>query len=352
MIINKLSNIELKKNYKFSLNLNKSYKEFNNKKESIRKYNEEKITEFDTDYFLNSYNYTPKLQKSIKNLKKLIKIKYEFNNTEVFLDIYYNKLSKNKISEILNLINFNIILFKNIHNKVRKQVNINILLTNNKKTININKNNQLTKGNINSGYTQNTFDNTNNFIVVYRSEELLKVITHEMIHLYNLHLHKSLNIKINKLIKNNNRFFSIYESYTEAFAIIFYTFYYSKVNNEDYNDLMKNQIKFNYVQVAKLLYSQNILNINELKLINEETNAISYYLLKNLILTNFNKFKLIFNKNNGYLLENEERVIKFDKILINSFKTDKNNLNNFLDLLSNNKIDKDLMKTFRMNILD
>ena len=54
MIINKLSTIELKRDYNFSLNLNKSYKEFNNKKENIRKYNEEKITEFDTDYFLNS----------------------------------------------------------------------------------------------------------------------------------------------------------------------------------------------------------------------------------------------------------------------------------------------------------
>lgn len=360
--INKLD-LDFNNNVKMSLDINliKIYKDFNKKIKDIENYNETLESDFDIDFFIKSYNYSKKMEKSIKNLKKLKKIKYRFNNTNVHINLYYNKFSKNNISRIINLINFNITLFESINNKTRDNVNINILLTNHKKQININKDNQLTKENINSGYTQFSHNPNENFIVIYRNEELLKVLTHEMIHLYDLHSHQRIHTKINTVIKNNNRFFSIYESYTEAFAIIFYTFYYSKQHNLDFKELLNSQVKFNYIQCAKLLYSQNIMNANDISNMNireikEETNAISYFLLKTCILSNLNKFKKLFNKNNGFELENKNRVIEFDNILIKTFKSEKNKFNKSLNLIKNNKldnkIDNKLLKSFRMNILD
>lgn len=352
--LNKLNIISLRANNKFSLNLNlnKIYSDFYKIKNNIENYNEKNITDFDINNFINSYDYSKKMKNSINKLKKFKQIHYQFYNTDVHLNFYYNKLNNKYIKQIINLTNFNIVLFNELHNNPRKNVNINFLLTNNKKTININKDNQLTKDNINSGYTQSFQNSVDDFIVIYRIEELMKVLTHEMIHLYGLHIHQRIDTKINKIIQNNNKFFSIYESYVESFAIIFYTFYYSKINKLDFNELLNNQIKFSYIQSAKLLFSQNIIDINHLKDIKEETNAISYHLLKTCILTNLNKFKKIFNKKNGFLLENKDRVLEFDNILIKSFKSEKKQINNFLDLIKNNEIDNLLLKTFRMNILD
>tara|TARA_B110000259_G_C13974475_1_gene386120 strand:- start:229 stop:1293 length:1065 start_codon:yes stop_codon:yes gene_type:complete len=333
------------------LDLNEVYENFK-KKKKFYNYTEKDIFDFNTEFFINSYNYPKKIKNSIIKLKKFKKIKYKFNNTEVCINLYYNNFSKKNINKIINLINFNIILFEKINNKTRNNVNLNILATNHKKKININKTNQLNPENINSGYTQSFVNINDDLIVIYRNEELFKVITHEMIHLYNLHPSEKFDTKINKLIKNNNDNFSIYESYTEAFAIIYYSYYYSRINNLDFKEVLNSQVKFNYIQCSKLLHSQNIKDINNNYIIKEKTNAISYYLLKSCILTNLNFFKKMFNKKNGFLLENKNRVLNFDKILIKSFNSEKKEFNKYLNLNIFNKINTKLLKTFRMNILD
>ena len=60
----------------------------------------------------------------------------------------------------------------------------------------------------------------------------------------------------------------------------------------------------------------------------------------------------MFNKKNGFLLENKNRVLNFDKILIKSFNSEKKEFNKYLNLNIFNKINTKLLKTFRMNILD
>ena len=66
---------------------------------------------------------------------------------------------------------------------------------------------------------------------------------------------------------------------------------------------------------------------------------------------NFNLINL--DKNNIYLNE-KNKVLTFNENLIKSIKN-KNfvkYINNYLILLKNNKINKNLLNTFRMNILD
>lgn len=365
-------------------NLIKIYKNFNLNKKNIENYSENNIDNFNIDFLINNYNYSKKFLNQIKKLSKLNKIQYNFNDTEVDLDIYYdNKLNKKFSKEIVDLINFNIILFNKLHPKPRKNIKIYMFLTKFKKTISINKNNQLSADNINSGYTQSFSDSSYDYIVLYRTEEIKKVLVHELIHLYNLHTFQNYKTKINDLIKNTNNRFSIFEAYTETFATLIYSFYYLNSNkkynkitkngkdnkdvknvknnfNNELNELLNKQLLFSYLQSAKILYNQNILNIDNMKIINEQTNAVSYYILKCMILNNLNLFKNLFNNEQNYLLNTNKKVTTFDNYLLESYNNNKfqNNINKFILLLKNNasndlnkKYEK-IFKSFRMNILD
>jgi len=305
---------------------------------------------------VNSYTYSVKMENKIKSLKRINTVQYKFKNTNVNLFLYNNRLSKKIVNEILDLINFSITLFDKIH-KPRENIKIYFLLTNENKTINIKKDKQLIGDNINTGYTQSFSDENNDFIVIYRMEELKKVLVHELIHLYNLHGFMSpSNIKINNFIKSTNKRFSIFEAYTETLAVLIYTYYYSKKNNEDFDKLINKQLYFSFLQSAKILYNQKINSIDDLgkKIINETTNATSYFILKCSILNNLNLYKNIFNEKDGISLLNNEKIKLFDENLIKSIKNKKfkENINKSLEDLKNNKINNILLKSFRMNILD
>lgn len=304
---------------------------------------------------VNNFDYTDKFKNKISNLQRVDNINYIYENTEVQITIYNNSKNNRLINDIIKITNYCITLFNRIHNP-RKNVKIYILETNYRKRININRNNQLIEKNINTGYTQSFSDINQDYIVIYRTEELKKVLIHELIHLYNFHaFQRPTNLNINKLLNCNNSRFSIFECYTETIAVILYTFYYSKKYNMDFNKLMKNQLEFSFLQCAKLLYNQKIDTIAKLgKLpINETTNATSYFILKCSILNNLDLYKNIFNETKGISLYNK-KINLFDENLIKSINNTKfkNNTSTYLELIKTNKINKELLQTFRMNILD
>ena len=308
------------------------------------------------DELVNSYNYSDKIKNKIGSLKRINTVQYKFKDTKVNLFLYNNKLSKKLINELLDLINFSIILFDRIH-KPRENIKIYFLQTYEKKQINIEKDNQLIGDNINTGYTQSFSDMNEDFIVIYRMEELKKVLIHELIHLYNLHgFVGSSNLKISNSIRSTNNRFSIFETYTETLAVLIYTYYYSKKNNNDFEKLLNKQLEFSFLQSAKILYNQKIYNINDLgkKEIKETTNASSYFILKSAILNNLKLFKNVFNEELGISLVNTEEIKLFDENLIKSIKNKsfKKNINKYLEKIKNNKVDNILLKSFRMNILD
>ena len=313
----------------------------------------EKLT---LDELVNSYDYSDKMKDKIRSLKRINTIQYKFKDTKVNLFLYNNRLSKKLINELLDLINFSIILFDSIH-KPRENIKIYFLQTYEKKQINIEKDNQLIGDNINTGYTQSFSDMNEDFIVIYRMEEFKKVLVHELIHLYNLHgFVGSSNLKISNTIRSTNHRFSIFETYTETLAVLIYTYYYSKKNNDNFEKLLNKQLEFSFLQSAKILYNQKIYNINDLgkKEIKETTNASSYFILKCAILNNLKLFKNVFNEKLGISLVNTEEIKLFDENLIKSIKNKnfKENINKYLEKIKNNKVDNILLKSFRMNILD
>jgi hypothetical protein len=307
--------------------------------------NEEKLDNIENNHFV-----TNKVKSKINKLNNLKKISYNFKNTDILLNLYFNKISKKKINELINIINFSITTFDKLNNH-RNNIKLDIYYCNFNKFIKINNKDQLIPDNINSGFTTFFADKDDDYIVIYRQEEINKVIIHELIHLYRFHNFKIQNPKINELIKTKIKL-DISETYTETFATILYTYYYSKLNNQDFNKLLNEQFNFSLLQSAKILYNQNINKLEYPININETTNAISYFILRSAILNNFKLYENIFNKN--IYLNEKNKILLFNENLIKSIKNKNfiNYINQYLLILKNNNIDKNLLNTFRMNILD
>lgn len=140
--------------------------------------------------------------------------------------------------------------------------------------------------NVNSGFSYPT----DYKIVVYRHEEMLKVLIHELLHVYRFRLTPS-NDKMTQIqkefaIKFHIKGINLDEGYVDALAIIINTILYSKTHHELFENCLKREMKFILrqaksiiTQYQRLLGSQNVI---------EPTNTISYYVLKAMLLINGN----------------------------------------------------------------
>lgn len=361
----KINMKKMNKNFyeKFNKKFNNIYLDFkqnkNNKENNIKTVKQENF-EFQN---LNGIFITDRIYKKLSKLKFSKIINYNFLNTNVEIILYYNTITKKNINQIIDTINFTITTMKFLNN-YRKSIKLYIYYSNNNKKFNINKKNQLIHENINSAFTtyyKNETDENENYILIYRTEELNKVLIHELLHLYNLTNYK-IKIDLINLINTNNELL-ISEAYIESFATLLYTFLYSKNNNKDFNKLLNQQLIFSLFQSSKILLNQNIKKLEYPIKINEITNAISYHFIKSAILFNLNLFSNFkFDSNNlnidNIYLNNNTKINDFNKnILIslqnkNFIKIINDNLKFLIKSNTKNFSNQKLLKTFRMNILD
>jgi hypothetical protein len=208
---------------------------------------------------------------------------------------------------------------------------------------------------VNSGLTFLDFD-TNGEIILYRKEELLKVLIHELIH-SNLIDEKLITSAVSKQF--SNLFCVDYkvllnEAVTETLANIINLFYihiYCKFPKERLNDMFKMELLYSDYICNKILNYYSIPSINDIIKNNQmckvnfpqKTNVLSYYILKNILLKNYMEFGNLLNKcSSNYKIN----VSCIDKIIIlimknikkTSRKTSKNKHNRCND--ENKKNDK------------
>ena len=93
-------------------------------------------------------------------------------------------------------------------------------------------------------------------IIIYRQQELLKSIFHELIHFHNLDFRNIPPELLAYLIKTHNiksdNEYLLYECVTEAMANILNNLYFSK-NIKDFINNLQSEILFSTFQVAKIL---------------------------------------------------------------------------------------------------
>lgn len=225
---------------------------------------------------------------------KNIKIKFEF------YDKFINKKKANKVFIfLLNIINI-------LYNKSINKLNIKIINYNQPKTIP--HDNIFRPFNINSGYTilQNKYKST---VVVFRKNEMYKVLIHELIHAFRIGDFNFIIKEIDEKYPNNGNNL-INEAITETYACILY------------NNLRKGNFKDN-IEKEKL-YSIKLAEF--IKYIIKDTiqisNIVSYTILKAILIQdnynfikNFNNKKyiqsILINNDNIKPINHNFKIIKF-----------------------------------------
>jgi hypothetical protein len=271
------------------------------------------------ELLINSFTSFEIIEDLENNIKQLITFDIIFKEKEYKNFIYFftyntNKINKDDITNLGRDIVSRILFFNQFLNTNKTPNRFIIFFTDNKKEIdtNIIDNLHFKTINVNTAVT-NSKD-----IIIYRQQELLKSIFHEMIHFYNLDFRTIPEYVIQYLFKTHNisnkNEYIIFESITETLANILNNIYLSPDINT-FKTNLENEIFFSTLQLGKIL---SICNYNQWKEFSnvekygiqidkqfkQESCVFSYYVLKLYILLNLDKYFNIIAKNKLKFIEN------------------------------------------------
>jgi hypothetical protein len=170
---------------------------------------------------------------------------------------------------------FNIVNWISKYSKPKK-LNLFIFLTPFKKIIKY-KGQILTRNEINSGVCYKYYK----WIQIFRSEELLKVLIHELLHYYDLDCNTSEWIDELLPIETPCNSLLLNESVTESMAIILHTYYYSLIiSAPDLKILLNKEIAYSKKMHDIIFNHNNVKTLNDLFNVCHYTNVIPYYIIK------------------------------------------------------------------------
>lgn len=204
--------------------------------------------------------------------------------------------TKNIIFVIDSYIRFIYSIYKSL--PLAKPMKLYIYLTDEKKQIH-GKNTQLSPLHINTGYTLFYPNSNYNEIVVYRKEEIIKVLIHEFTHYFMIdqiripyEMHREL-----QTIFGVTNDLHLQESITDFWACFINAMYFAVLKGDiyNYNTFLKNiaislqkENIFIQQQARKIAYIQN--HCWNRSRIREKTHAISYYIIKAIMYKHFDDY--------------------------------------------------------------
>jgi len=242
----------------------------------------------------------------------------------------------------------------------------------------------LDENNVNTAFT--TTCPKDSEIVVFRKEEWFKVFIHETFHNFGLDFSDMNNDVATKCILNIfnvNSSVNLYESYTEFWAEIINSLFCSFTTLKDKNNLneflsnaeffINFERTYSFFQLVKTLhfmgltykdlYSKNERSrvIRE-NLYKEKTNVLSYYVIKTILINNYQSFLFWCKTNNLSLLQFKKTPVnqmEYCKFIEKNYKTKSmlegvNDANIFFKKLYNKKSQKTnyLLTNMRMSICE
>ena len=350
-LINSIKIIEIKNDLKYYSNI--VYKKIETYNKNIKK------GQFINKNIVNYIN---------NNLIYKVKYEYEYYNTKIEINIICDINDLNIINDKYKKILLRVITFLDLikDKSIKKDLILNIYLTNFKKELNDclelkNKDIILGPKNVNSGFTDGRS------ITLYRNEEALKVLIHELIHYYDIDIinrnieciecRKIFNISKKTTIIINEGFVETWANILNLLYIIFendilnYNLLNISSNNVEkveYSKLfnkfiiyLKSEIDFCIKQTAKILLNYNFIdyddflnNKNKIKSLKQGSSVFSYYIAKSIFLYNINGFLyLYFNKNinQGIFLHNYKKNDLVNLLITNSNDNDfKKKINKYM----------------------
>lgn len=265
-----------------------------------------------------------------KRICALASIRYLYDDTNVCLDVYYTNRDKQtpSIRKITNILNFYIHVLNRI--KHVPHINIVLYLSTVPKRFPKKKDIVLSENNVNSGVT--ILSENDKQIIVYRKEELFKVLLHELIHYYRIDFHnydkrhddtvmKIHRIHVQSPPKNVSNPLALYEAYTDTIACYGYILTYSLFKNKPLDTILAKEKEY-YMKQASRVYAFSSLR--------ENTHCFSYYIAKAAVFYQFDLFKKIIDKHGIDIRDQGEVFLEFlkmclkNKIFWQTLKSQKN----------------------------
>jgi len=227
-----------------------------------------------------------------------------------------------------------------IRNKKRKDINLEIWLSNKKKNLPPKRElKYLGSKEVNSGC--NTFNGIENRVSVWRKEELPKVLVHELVHSLGLEKYNGYKevedyIYSHFDVKRNNRF-NLFENYVELIAnilnICLTMIENDKADLKTFNRLINLECQHCLFQVGKILnyygykdfgdfYKKDgILEENKTDRYLQKSNIFSYFVMRSMVIFNINDFiRLCIDKNKRNFLKQDFECKEFLKIMDKTLK--------------------------------
>jgi len=246
---------------------------------------------------------------SILHAVKQLKTKCVIELDEHVITIYGNNISNTYISHVASIITW--------WAKIKpQQYNITFYLTSIKKRLPpLDSPKVLTEEYMNSGFT---FVKDPCEIHIFRREESLKVLIHELIHSSKFDFNNSNIVDVPIILRDDD---ISNEGITEYLAIIHYYWYVANfINNHDaseqFIELLSNDLGWQHYQISKILkYFElepyDLLEKNNFK---QKTSVMSYFFLKNFFFTQ-NSLPIILSRNisaiNKLINKMKDYILKF-----------------------------------------
>jgi|TARA_B110000208_G_scaffold35477_1_gene46910 hypothetical protein len=235
---------------------------------------------------LDDNPYIPdKFKKTLSQFKTHHSYRVKFDDCTIQIIIH---CSHENIDELLKHVIYILGFMINMDRNKRQSFTLHLYLSDYKKVI---YGDDFTPENINSGST------SGRDILVWRKEDILKVIIHEIIHMMGFdevddtpELLQHYNDRYD--MKNEN--INIYEAYTEIWALLIHSYYLAISTNSSTKNNSCKELFFDYVLIEKHwsneLAGKLLGRISASANVNKRTNTLSYYLIKTEILNDLKGF--------------------------------------------------------------
>lgn len=297
--------------------LNKIY---NLKADIQYSYKNTKIIEIDKFELQSKFNNSNELENShfispiikldiFKNINYIYKYEYIIVISDIEykgnLEIYAN----DKIPELKYIIERIALILRYIKEKKKilnlKLPELTVYYSNEKKYYPTDYN--FAPNNVNSAITNGVR------IIIFRREELLKSIIHELLHFYDFddvirNYPQEMQDSIIKKYGLNVSHLNVYEAFVEAFANvlnILCNITTAKLNTFDLKYYMIEEINYSLQTAANIFKYIKRAKMNDITPpFNDSSNTFSYYILKTAILHNFNELLLLLNNSQQYKFTN------------------------------------------------
>jgi len=289
---------------RFIINYKKNEKEIQNK----IKIKEKKLNTIQDSYFIS-----PIFLNEIKNLKFGYECEYLNNKIE----FYTQKIIKNKIPNKLNTMFIIIQTIKDLFNRSYCSQKVIFYDLYNKKKLPTKKEDFINQENCNSAFCTVIYnEKKNGDIVLFRNEELIKVLIHELLHAnfvdYKI-IHSNYQYELTNDICTSYSIL-INEAFTETLSSLLNMIYISLKTELTINIIYENEYNHMIYIFNKILNHYNIKEIQDIlknngckKEFKQKTNVFSYYVLKMLNYMFIDEFLNLVKKctNNNFIIDNE-----------------------------------------------